>query len=86
MATPARPLGTASSHGCICPANAAIDWLVHTIGPTQLPGTPVQIDYLDDSFHVLHRSEASAAHPLPGVQAGVSAETPFAPAQDEDQH
>jgi hypothetical protein len=38
------PLGTASSHGCIRLANAAIDWLVHTIGPSQLSGTPVQID------------------------------------------
>jgi lipoprotein-anchoring transpeptidase ErfK/SrfK len=37
------PLGSASSHGCIRLANTAIDWLVHTIGPTQLTGTPVQI-------------------------------------------
>jgi len=37
------PLGTNRSHGCIRLANTAIDWLVHTIGPTQLPGTPVQI-------------------------------------------
>jgi lipoprotein-anchoring transpeptidase ErfK/SrfK len=38
------PLGTASSHGCIRLADAAIDWLVHTIGASQLSGTPVQID------------------------------------------
>lgn len=37
------PLGTAHSHGCIRLANKAIDWLVRTIGRTQLPGTPVQI-------------------------------------------
>jgi hypothetical protein len=38
------PLGTARSHGCVRLANTAIDWLVHTIGRAQLPGTPVQID------------------------------------------
>jgi hypothetical protein len=38
------PLGTNRSHGCIRLANTAIDWLVHTIGRAQLPGTPVQID------------------------------------------
>jgi hypothetical protein len=38
------PLGSADSHGCVRLANTAIDWLVRTIGPTQLPGTPVQID------------------------------------------
>jgi lipoprotein-anchoring transpeptidase ErfK/SrfK len=38
------PLGSARSHGCVRLANAAIDWLVRTIGPTQLPGTPVQIN------------------------------------------
>jgi lipoprotein-anchoring transpeptidase ErfK/SrfK len=38
------PLGSARSHGCVRLANTAIDWLVRTIGPTQLPGTPVQID------------------------------------------
>jgi lipoprotein-anchoring transpeptidase ErfK/SrfK len=37
------PLGTALSHGCIRLSNAAIDWLVRTVGPSQLPGTPVQI-------------------------------------------
>jgi hypothetical protein len=38
------PLDSARSHGCIRLANTAIDWLVHTIGPGQLPGTPVQIN------------------------------------------
>ncbi len=38
------PLGTARSYGCIRLANKAIDWLVHTIGRAQLPGTPIQID------------------------------------------
>lgn len=38
------PLGTNRSHGCIRLANSAIDWLVHTIGRAQLPGTPVRID------------------------------------------
>jgi hypothetical protein len=37
------PLGSARSHGCIRLANAAIDWLVHTIGAAQLPGIPVRI-------------------------------------------
>lgn len=37
------PLGTALSHGCIRLSNDAIDWLVRTIGPALLPGTPVQI-------------------------------------------
>jgi lipoprotein-anchoring transpeptidase ErfK/SrfK len=37
------PLGSALSHGCIRLENDAIDWLVHTIGETQLPGTPVQV-------------------------------------------
>ena len=37
------PLGTALSHGCIRLSNDAIDWLVQTIGPSRLPGTPVQI-------------------------------------------
>jgi lipoprotein-anchoring transpeptidase ErfK/SrfK len=39
----ADPLGTALSHGCIRVANDSIDWLVHTIGATRLPGTPVRI-------------------------------------------
>jgi lipoprotein-anchoring transpeptidase ErfK/SrfK len=38
------PLGSARSHGCIRLANNSIDWLVHTIGRAQLPGTPVQIN------------------------------------------
>ena len=37
------PLGTALSHGCIRLSNDAIDWLAQTIGPSGLPGTPVQI-------------------------------------------
>jgi lipoprotein-anchoring transpeptidase ErfK/SrfK len=37
------PLGSAASHGCIRLANDSIDWLVHTVGESQLPGTPVQI-------------------------------------------
>jgi L,D-transpeptidase catalytic domain len=37
------PLGSAHSHGCVRLANTAIDWLVHVVGVTQLPGIPVQI-------------------------------------------
>ena len=37
------PLGTADSHGCIRLSNDTIDWLVHTVGPSRLPGTPVQV-------------------------------------------
>jgi len=37
------PLGSARSHGCVRLANDAIDWLVATVGESQLPGTPVQI-------------------------------------------
>jgi lipoprotein-anchoring transpeptidase ErfK/SrfK len=37
------PLGSALSHGCIRLANRSIDWLVHTVGRDQLPGTPVQV-------------------------------------------
>jgi lipoprotein-anchoring transpeptidase ErfK/SrfK len=37
------PLGSASSHGCVRLANGSIDWLVHTIGENNLPGTPVQV-------------------------------------------
>jgi lipoprotein-anchoring transpeptidase ErfK/SrfK len=37
------PLGSARSHGCIRLANDSIDWLVHTIGQSRLPGTPVQV-------------------------------------------
>ena len=38
------PLGSAASHGCVRLANDDIDWLVDTIGPSRLPGTPVQLD------------------------------------------
>lgn len=38
------PLGSARSHGCVRLSNDTIDWLVRTIGPSRLPGTPVQID------------------------------------------
>jgi lipoprotein-anchoring transpeptidase ErfK/SrfK len=37
------PLGTAASHGCIRLANDSIDWLVRTVGQSQLPGTPVEV-------------------------------------------
>ena len=37
------PLGSARSHGCIRLANDSIDWLVQTIGSSQLPGTPVEV-------------------------------------------
>ena len=37
------PLGSALSHGCIRLSNVAINWLVHTIGRSQLPGTPVLV-------------------------------------------
>jgi lipoprotein-anchoring transpeptidase ErfK/SrfK len=37
------PLGSARSHGCIRLANSDIDWVVSTIGASQLPGTPVEI-------------------------------------------
>jgi lipoprotein-anchoring transpeptidase ErfK/SrfK len=37
------PVGSARSHGCIRLANRAIDWLVGTIGPTQLAGIPVKV-------------------------------------------
>lgn len=37
------PLGSARSHGCIRLANDSIDWLVHTIGASRVPGTPVQV-------------------------------------------
>lgn len=38
------PLGSARSHGCVRLANSAVDWLVHTIGPAQMPGIPVRVD------------------------------------------
>ena len=37
------PLGSARSHGCIRLANAAIDWVVHTVGAGQLAGIPVSV-------------------------------------------
>lgn len=37
------PLGTAASHGCIRLANDSIDWLVHSVGESRLPGTPVEV-------------------------------------------
>jgi hypothetical protein len=37
------PLGSARSHGCIRLANAAIDWLVHSVGAAQLAGIPVRV-------------------------------------------
>lgn len=37
------PLGSARSHGCVRLANDAIDWLVSTVGASELPGTPIQI-------------------------------------------
>ena len=37
------PLGSARSHGCVRLANSAIAWLVHTIGASHLPGTPVDV-------------------------------------------
>jgi lipoprotein-anchoring transpeptidase ErfK/SrfK len=37
------PLGSAASHGCIRLDNDSIDWLVHTVGEDQLPGTPVEV-------------------------------------------
>ena len=40
---PRGPLGSADSHGCICLSNDTIDWLMQTIGPSRLPGTPGEI-------------------------------------------
>jgi hypothetical protein len=37
------PLGTARSHGCIRLDNTAMDWLVHTIGASRLPGLPILV-------------------------------------------
>ncbi len=39
-----NPLGSAASHGCVRLSNEDIDWLVSTVGASQLPGTPVEID------------------------------------------
>jgi hypothetical protein len=41
----ADPLGSARSHGCVRINNSAISWLARTIGPGQLPGTPVVVGY-----------------------------------------
>ncbi|HWK30244.1 MAG TPA: L,D-transpeptidase [Solirubrobacter sp.] len=37
------PLGSAASHGCVRLSNAAISWLVRTVGADRLPGTPVRV-------------------------------------------
>jgi lipoprotein-anchoring transpeptidase ErfK/SrfK len=37
------PLGSARSHGCVRLDNAAIGWLVRTIGSARLAGTPVDV-------------------------------------------
>jgi hypothetical protein len=37
------PLGSARSHGCIRLSNAAIAWIVRTIGADRLPGIPVSV-------------------------------------------
>jgi lipoprotein-anchoring transpeptidase ErfK/SrfK len=37
------PLGSARSHGCIRLANAAIDWLVRSVGASRLAGIPVSV-------------------------------------------
>ena len=37
------PLGSAASHGCVRLANAAIDWLVHSVGAGRLAGVPVTV-------------------------------------------
>ncbi|HKZ13646.1 MAG TPA: L,D-transpeptidase [Solirubrobacterales bacterium] len=37
------PLGSAASHGCIRLANQAIDWVVSTVGRSQLLGIPVLV-------------------------------------------
>jgi hypothetical protein len=37
------PLGSARSHGCIRLANAAIDWLVSSVGAARLAGVPVSV-------------------------------------------
>ena len=37
------PLGSARSHGCIRLANAAIGWLVRTVGAGRLAGIPVRV-------------------------------------------
>jgi hypothetical protein len=39
----ADPLGSARSHGCVRLDNAAIDWLVRSIGARQIAGIPVSV-------------------------------------------
>ena len=38
------PLGSARSHGCVRLTNAAISWLVRSIGAIELPGVPVRVE------------------------------------------
>ena len=38
------PLGSARSHGCVRLTNAAIAWLVRSIGALDLPGVPVVVE------------------------------------------
>lgn len=40
---PLGSAGSADSHGCICLSNDTIDWLMQTIGPSRLSGTPGEI-------------------------------------------
>ena len=37
------PLGSARSHGCIRLSNRSIDWVVHAVGASGLPGVPVRV-------------------------------------------
>lgn len=37
------PLGAARSHGCIRLANGAINWIVRSVGPYELPGIPIRV-------------------------------------------
>ena len=37
------PLGSARSHGCIRLSNAAINWIVRTVGADGLPGVPLRV-------------------------------------------
>ncbi len=39
----ADALGSAASHGCIRLANAAMRWIVATVGASNLPGVPVVV-------------------------------------------
>jgi hypothetical protein len=38
------PLGSAASHGCIRLSNAAIEWIVRSVGADRLPGVPVRVE------------------------------------------